>query len=104
MAKCTFGTGAFLLANTGSRAVHSSSGLTSSLAWRVAGADTFCVDGQVYTAASAVRWLTTLGIMTSAAEMDELAAPDNNGVLCVPALAGLAAPGGRRRPPRRCRA
>ncbi|BBZ76081.1 carbohydrate kinase [Mycolicibacterium anyangense] len=92
MAKCTFGTGAFLLANTGSRAVHSSSGLTSSLAWRVAGADTFCVDGQVYTAASAVRWLTTLGIMTSAAEMDELAAPDNNGVLCVPALAGLAAP------------
>lgn len=92
MAKCTFGTGAFLLANTGIRPLHSSSGLTSSVAWRVAGVDTFCVDGQVYTAASAVRWLSTLGIMASAAEMDGLAAPDNNGVLCVPALAGLAAP------------
>lgn len=92
MAKCTFGTGAFLLANTGSEPVLSTSGLTSSVAWRVGGRDTFCVDGQVYTAASAVRWLSTLGIMASAAEMDGLAAADNNGVLCVPALAGLAAP------------
>ena len=92
MAKCTFGTGAFLLANTGATAVRSKSGLTSSLAWRIAGTDTFCVDGQVYTAASAVRWLTTLGIMTGAEEMDGLAAPDNDGVLCVPAFAGLAAP------------
>jgi glycerol kinase len=92
MAKCTFGTGAFLLANTGASPVRSTSGLTSSLAWRLAGADTFCVDGQVYTAASAVRWLTTLGIMTSADEMDALAGTDNNGVVCVPAFAGLAAP------------
>lgn len=92
MAKCTFGTGAFLLANTGSAPVLSTSGLTSSVAWRVGGRDTFCVDGQVYTAASAVRWLSTLGLMASAAEMDGLAAADNNGVLCVPALAGLAAP------------
>ncbi|AQT80033.1 carbohydrate kinase [Mycolicibacterium litorale] len=92
MAKCTFGTGAFLLANTGRTAVRSTSGLTSSLAWRVADTDTFCVDGQVYTAASAVRWLSTLGIMNSADEMDALAATDSNGVLCVPAFAGLAAP------------
>jgi glycerol kinase len=92
MAKCTFGTGAFLLANTGNTPVHSSTGLTSSTAWRVAGADTFCIDGQVYTAASAVKWLSSLGIIGGAEEMDGIAAPDNNGVMCVPALAGLAAP------------
>ncbi len=91
-AKCTFGTGAFLLANTGAMPVFSSTGLTSSVAWRVAGQDTFCVDGQVYTAASAVRWLASLGIITGAAELDAVAAADNGGVLCVPALAGLAAP------------
>jgi glycerol kinase len=92
MAKCTFGTGAFLLANTGTTAVRSRSGLTTSVAWRVAGEDTFCVDGQVYTAASAVRWLASLGIISGAEELDAVAAADARGVLCVPALAGLAAP------------
>jgi glycerol kinase len=92
MAKCTFGTGAFLLANTGSTAVRSAAGLTSSVAWRIGGDDTFCVDGQVYTAASAVRWLCSLGVINEAADMDAVAAADTNGVLCVPALAGLAAP------------
>lgn len=92
MAKCTLGTGAFLLANTGDAGVRSTTGLTSSVAWRIGGSDTFCVDGQVYTAASAVRWLTSLGIIGSAAEIDAVAAGDANGVFCVPALAGLAAP------------
>lgn len=92
MAKCTFGTGAFLLANTGSTPVLSNSGLTTSVAWRVSGDDTFCVDGQVYTAASAVRWLASLGIIAGAHELDGVAATDSGGVLCVPALAGLAAP------------
>jgi glycerol kinase len=92
MAKCTLGTGAFLLSNTGTAGVRSTAGLTSSVAWRIAGADTFCVDGQVYTAASAVKWLTSLGIITEAAEMDRIATPDSGGVMCVPALAGLAAP------------
>ena len=92
MAKCTLGTGAFLLANTGATGVRSTAGLTSSVAWRIAGTDTFCVDGQVYTAASAVRWLSALGIISGADEMDRIAAPDHGGVLCVPALAGLAAP------------
>jgi glycerol kinase len=91
-AKCTFGTGAFLLANTGTNPVFSPTGLTSSVAWRIAGQDTFCVDGQVYTAASAVRWLASLGIISGAAELDTVAATDNAGVVCVPALAGLAAP------------
>lgn len=91
-AKCTLGTGAFLLANTGATGVRSTAGLTSSVAWRVGGRDTFCVDGQVYTAASAVKWLVSLGIISGAEEMDRIAAADAGSVMCVPALAGLAAP------------
>lgn len=91
-AKCTFGTGAFLLVNVGTEAVRSTSGSTTSVAWRVGGRDTFCVDGQIYTAASAVRWLSSLGVVSGAEELDTVAAADSGGVLCVPALAGLAAP------------
>ena len=91
-AKCTYGTGAFLLANAGERAQRSTSGLTTSVAWRTREGTQYCLDGQVYTAASAVRWITELGLIDSAAEMDAVAAVDSEGVLCVPALAGLAAP------------
>ncbi|MGI5466751.1 FGGY family carbohydrate kinase [Streptomyces sp. CA-132043] len=91
-AKCTYGTGAFLLANTGLHPVRSSAGLTTSVAWQAAGRTPYCVDGQVYTVASAVRWLQDLGLIRSAADLDALAAADAEGVLCVPALAGLAAP------------
>ncbi|MFD8157963.1 FGGY family carbohydrate kinase [Streptomyces malaysiensis] len=91
-AKCTYGTGAFLLANTGPDAVRSSAGLTTSVAWQTAGQTLYCVDGQVYTVASAVRWLQDLGLIQSATELDSLAAADAEGVLCVPAFAGLAAP------------
>jgi len=90
--KCTFGTGAFLLANTGNGATRSSAGLAASVAWTTRGETTYCLDGQVYTAASAVRWLQQLGFITQAADMDKIAAGDAEGVLCVPALAGLAAP------------
>jgi glycerol kinase len=91
-AKCTFGTGAFLLANCGQDAVRSASGLTTSVAWRARGHLRYCMDGQVYTAASAVRWLKDLGLVKTAADLDAVAAADSSGVLCVPALAGLAAP------------
>jgi glycerol kinase len=91
-AKCTFGTGAFLLVNAGEQPQRSSAGLTTSVAWRVRGKTTYCVDGQVYAAASAVRWLQDLGLVGSAAELDTVAAADAGGVLAVPALAGLAAP------------
>jgi glycerol kinase len=91
-AKCTFGTGAFLLANTGSRAVRSAAGLTGSVAWRTRDQAAYCIDGQVYTAASAVRWLNTLGFISHASELDTVAGNSSDGVLCVPALAGLAAP------------
>lgn len=91
-AKCTYGTGAFLLANVGDTAVRSSSGLTTSVAWRLRGETPYCVDGQVYTAASAVRWLVDLGLIGSAADLDKVAAPDADGVVCVPTFAGAAAP------------
>ncbi|RMB82097.1 FGGY family carbohydrate kinase [Streptomyces shenzhenensis] len=91
-AKCTYGTGAFLLANTGLNPVRSSAGLTTSVAWQAAGQTPYCVDGQVYTVASAVRWLQDLGLLGAATDLDALVAADAEGVLCVPAFAGLAAP------------
>jgi glycerol kinase len=91
-AKCTYGTGAFLLAQLGETPARSRAGLATSVAWRLRGETSYCVDGQVYTAASAVRWIGELGLITGADQLDSVAAPDSDGVLCVPALAGLAAP------------
>lgn len=91
-AKCTYGTGAFLLANVGALAPRSGHGLTTSVAWRTREGTRYCLDGQVFTAASAVRWLTGLGLVDSAGALDSTAAPDSDGVAFVPALAGLAAP------------
>ncbi|MFI9341739.1 FGGY family carbohydrate kinase [Streptomyces sp. NPDC052773] len=93
-AKCTYGTGAFLLAHTGDRPRRGTSGLVSCVAWRLAGHTSYCLDGQVYTAASAVRWLTDLGVIQGATDLDTVGAavPDSGGVTFVPALAGLAAP------------
>ncbi|MFG3506654.1 FGGY family carbohydrate kinase [Streptomyces sp. NPDC047821] len=93
-AKCTYGTGAFLLAQTGDRPRRGDSGLVPCVAWRLGGRTSYCLDGQVYTAASAVRWLTDLGVIGGPADLDRVAAsvPDAGGVTFVPALAGLAAP------------
>ncbi len=93
-AKCTYGTGAFLLVTTGEKAARSAAGLSASVAWRLAGATTYCLDGQVYTAGSALRWLTETGILPSPADLDNVAGTvrDSGGVTFVPALAGLGAP------------
>ncbi|NBE55949.1 carbohydrate kinase [Streptomyces sp. YC537] len=93
-AKCTYGTGAFLLAPTGDVPRRSSTGLVGCVAWRLDGRSSYCLDGQVYTAASAVRWLTDLGVISGPAALDPVgaSAPDTGGVTFVPALAGLAAP------------
>jgi glycerol kinase len=93
-AKCTYGTGAFLLAHTGDTPRHGTSGLVSCVAWRLAGQTGYCLDGQVYTAASAVRWLTDLGVISGAGDLDRVGGTvrDAGGVTFVPALAGLAAP------------
>jgi len=93
-AKCTYGTGAFLLATTGAAAVRSAAGLSASVAWRLGGVPAYCLDGQVYTAGAAVAWLNEVGLLGSAAELDVVAGsvPDSGGVTFVPALAGLGAP------------
>ncbi|MGH3261116.1 MAG: FGGY family carbohydrate kinase, partial [Trebonia sp.] len=96
-AKCTYGTGAFLLTTLGSSAPRSRAGLATCIAWRNGGATTYCLDGQVYTAGSAVSWLISLGIIDSPAELDSLVR-DGSGAsgrrteVFVPALSGLAAP------------
>jgi glycerol kinase len=91
-AKCTYGTGAFLLAVTGTRAIRSRGGLAASVAWRLSGQPTYCLDGQVYTAGAAIRWLRDLGLIESPADLDQGAAADAGGVTFVPSLAGLGAP------------
>jgi glycerol kinase len=93
-AKCTYGTGAFLLATAGQEAVRSAGGLSTSVAWRLAGQSTYCLDGQVYTAGAAVRWLTEIGLLTRPADLDAVggSVPDSGGVTFLPALAGLGAP------------
>jgi glycerol kinase len=93
-AKCTYGTGAFLLATTGPDAVRSTGGLSASVAWRLAGESTYCLDGQVYTAGAAIRWLTEIGLLSQPADLDAVAGsvPDSGGVIFLPALAGLGAP------------
>ncbi|GAB3059243.1 FGGY family carbohydrate kinase [Intrasporangium mesophilum] len=91
-AKCTLGTGAFLLANTGTVGVRSATGLAASVAWRLRNEITHCLDGQVYTAASAFHWLEEIGLITGPEGLDQLNVEDAGGVLCIPAFAGLGAP------------
>lgn len=90
--KCTYGTGAFLLYNLGDTAARFDNGLTTSIAWTLRGNTSYCFDGQVYTAASAIRWVQELGLVNSPQEMDAMIADDSKGVLCGPSFAGLAAP------------
>jgi glycerol kinase len=93
-AKCTYGTGAFLLATVGQAAQRSACGLAACVAWRLRGHTTYCLDGQVYTAGAAVSWLQRLGLVRDASEVDVLASQvaDSGGVVFLPSLAGLAAP------------
>jgi glycerol kinase len=90
-AKCTYGTGAFILANAGEQVVHSQSRLAACVAWRLGGATTYCLDGQVYSAGSAVSWLQELELISEAADLDRLDG-DSGDVVFVPSLAGLGAP------------
>jgi glycerol kinase len=90
-AKCTYGTGAFILATAGEQVVHSQARLAACVAWRLAGATTYCLDGQVYSAGSAVSWLEQLELVSGAAQLDEIGAAETE-ALFVPSLAGLGAP------------
>ena len=93
-AKCTYGTGAFMLACTGDKPTRSSNGLVGCPAWRVDEQLTYCLDGQVYTVGAVVSWLIAMGVMSQPADLDRLGASvgDAGGATFVPALAGLAAP------------
>jgi glycerol kinase len=90
-AKCTYGTGAFILATAGERVVHSEARLAACVAWRLGGTTTYCLDGQVYSAGSAVSWLRELELISEAADLDRLDG-ETGGVVFVPSLAGLGAP------------
>jgi len=94
-AKCTFGTGAFLLMNTGSSPVASESGLLTTVAWKVGDEVDYALEGSAFIAGAAVQWLRDgLGIIDKASDIESLArsVPDSGGVTFVPALTGLGAP------------
>jgi len=95
MAKCTYGTGAFILLNTGDEAKPSDQGMLTTVAWRLGGETTYALEGSAFIAGAAVQWVRDgLGLIQQAEEIEDLAAsvPDSGGVYFVPALAGLGAP------------
>ena len=95
MVKNTYGTGCFLLMNTGDRLNVSRHELLTTPAWRRAGHTTYALEGSVFVAGAVVQWLRDgLGLIRSAAEVEALAAsvPDAGGVVLVPAFTGLGAP------------
>jgi glycerol kinase len=94
-AKCTYGTGAFMVLNTGDRIVPSKHGLLTSVAWQIGERTTWCIEGSCFMAGAVVQWLRDgLGMITTAAEIEPLArsVPDSGGVVLVPGHAGLGAP------------
>ena len=94
--KNTYGTGSFLLLNTGGNAVDSQHGLLTSVAWQLDGTATYALEGAIFATGASVQWLRDqLGIIAETAQTQSLAAqlPDgNDGVYLVPAFAGLGAP------------
>ena len=93
--KCTYGTGSFILVNTGNRPVASSAGLLTTVAWDIGDGLVYALEGAVFVTGAAVQWLRDgLGIITTAGEVERLAGSvaDSGGVVFVPALTGLGAP------------
>ena len=95
-AKCTYGTGSFVLVNTGPQVVRSKAGLLSTVAWlEPSGELTYALEGSVFVTGAAIQWLRDgLGLLDNAAQSEALAlsVPDSGGVVFVPALTGLGAP------------
>lgn len=94
-AKNTYGTGCFMLMNTGEDAVGSKNGLLTTIAWKIGGALTYALEGSVFIAGAAIRWLRDdLHIISNAADSGRMALKvrDNGGVYFVPAFSGLGAP------------
>jgi glycerol kinase len=94
-AKCTYGTGAFLLTNTGTSLVHSENGLLTTIAWRLGEQTVYALEGSAFIAGAAVQWLRDgLGLISSSDEIESKAreVDESGDVVFVPALAGLGAP------------
>ena len=95
MAKSTYGTGCFMLLNTGAEAVTSRHRLLTTPAYRLDGCTTYALEGSIFVAGAAVKWLRDgLGVITHASQTDDMATqvPDSHGVYMVPAFVGLGAP------------
>jgi glycerol kinase len=95
MAKCTFGTGAFMLLNTGTKPVSSQNKLLTTIAWKIGDHTEYALEGSMLMAGAVVQWLRDeLQMIRSSAEIEELASSvsTSNGVVLVPAFAGLGAP------------
>lgn len=95
MVKSTYGTGCFMLVNTGAEAVASNHRLLTTPAYRLGGQTTYALEGSIFVAGAAVKWLRDgLGVIADAAETDSMATrvPDSHGVYMVPAFVGLGAP------------
>jgi glycerol kinase len=95
MAKNTYGTGCFMLMNTGEKAIHSNNQLLTTIAWQINGVTHYALEGSVFIAGAVVQWLRDeLKIIRHSSEVEALASqvPDAGGVYIVPAFAGLGAP------------
>lgn len=95
MVKSTYGTGCFALLNTGGKPVESRANMLTTVAYRLDGRPTYALEGSIFVAGAAIKWLRDgLGIITHASQTDDLATrvPDSHGVYLVPAFVGLGAP------------
>lgn len=95
MVKNTYGTGCFMLMNTGDKPVYSTNNLLTTVAWKIDGKTTYALEGSVFVGGAAVQWLRDGAKMIDSAEEIEILAqsvPDNGGIYFVPALTGLGAP------------
>lgn len=93
--KNTYGTGCFLLMNTGNKPVFSNNNLLTTIAWKIGNTVNYALEGSIFVAGSVVQWLRDgLGIIKKSSDVEELAktVSDNGGVYFVPALTGLGAP------------
>ena len=95
MVKNTYGTGCFLLMNSGEKPILSKNNLITTIAWKIGDKVNYALEGSIFVGGSVVQWLRDgLGVISSSSEVEELASrvPDTNGVYFVPALTGLGAP------------
>ena len=95
MLKHTYGTGGFMMLNTGDKPVPSKNHLLTTIGWKVQGKVTYALEGSIFIAGAVVQWLRDgLGIIKTSSDVEQLAAsvPDNGGIYLVPAFAGLGAP------------